>query len=65
VRMLVDRPELRREIGAAGRRTVEERYSMRRSAALFADVVYTVVGQTRTTEEVSQWEPKKSRNSVR
>lgn len=32
-------PALRRRIGEAGRRTVEDRYSMRAAAALFADVV--------------------------
>lgn len=39
LRLLVEDAELRRRIGWAGRATVEESYSMRRSATLFADVV--------------------------
>ncbi len=36
---LIDNLELRQELGAAGRRTVEDQYSMRRCAGLFAGVV--------------------------
>jgi glycosyltransferase involved in cell wall biosynthesis len=40
---LSERPDLRRQIGLAGRRTVEERYSMRGSAEKFETVVREVV----------------------
>jgi len=40
---LIDAPALRARIGAAGRRTVEERYSMRVSAAKFARAVRDAV----------------------
>jgi glycosyltransferase involved in cell wall biosynthesis len=40
---LAEKPDLRRQIGAAGRRTVEEEYSMRRSAAKLESVVRGVV----------------------
>lgn len=36
---LIDSTELRRDLGAAGRQTVEDQYSMRRCAGLFANVV--------------------------
>ncbi len=39
---LVDDPEERRRLGEAGRRTVEERYSMPKSAAAFATVLEEV-----------------------
>jgi glycosyltransferase involved in cell wall biosynthesis len=65
VRGLVESRELRQEIGVAGRRTIEERYSMRRSAELFANVVNEVVGQARSREDVSQWQAKKYRSDGR
>jgi glycosyltransferase involved in cell wall biosynthesis len=37
---LADSPELRRRLGTAGRRTVEERYSAESSAARFAEAVH-------------------------
>jgi glycosyltransferase involved in cell wall biosynthesis len=40
---LIDDPNLREVIGAAGRRTVEEQYSMRECAGLFAEVVRETV----------------------
>jgi glycosyltransferase involved in cell wall biosynthesis len=40
---LIDDPKLREFIGAAGRQTVEEQYSMRQCAGLFADVVRQTV----------------------
>ena len=43
---LIDDAALRQRLGERGRHTVEERYSMSRSAALFADVVRQTVGET-------------------
>ena len=43
---LVDDPTLRRKLGQEARRTVEERYSMERSAGLFARVVRETVEGT-------------------
>jgi glycosyltransferase involved in cell wall biosynthesis len=40
---LIDEPERRRRLGDAGRRTVEERYSMRASAASFGHVLRETV----------------------
>jgi glycosyltransferase involved in cell wall biosynthesis len=42
VQSLVDNRELRRRLGEAGRLSVEERYSMRKSAAKFEAVVREV-----------------------
>lgn len=42
---LADNPDLRRRLGEAGRRTVEERYSMHQSAAKFEVVVREVAEQ--------------------
>jgi glycosyltransferase involved in cell wall biosynthesis len=44
---LVASPDLRQRLGAAGRRTVEERYSKRHCAALFAQVVRAAVAGER------------------
>jgi glycosyltransferase involved in cell wall biosynthesis len=44
---LVDNPDLRRQLGMAGRRTVEERYSMRVSAAKFEGVLRGVAARRR------------------
>lgn len=44
---LVDNPPLRKRLGMMGRRTVEERYSMRRCADLFAGVVREAVDTRR------------------
>lgn len=44
---LGDSPELRRRLGAAGRRTVEERYSAESSAARFAGAVGQAVAKRR------------------
>ncbi len=48
--LLADSSTLRQTIGAAGRKTVEERYSMRQSANRFASVVYETLGRS---QEVS------------
>jgi glycosyltransferase involved in cell wall biosynthesis len=47
LRMLTESAELRACLGRAGRETVETRYSMRSSAAAFAEVVRSVVERTR------------------
>jgi glycosyltransferase involved in cell wall biosynthesis len=47
---LIDDPSLRARLGAAGRRTVEERYSMRRSARALAEVIRGEVGRARSDE---------------
>jgi glycosyltransferase involved in cell wall biosynthesis len=41
---LIDDPALRRKIGLAGRRTVEERYSTKVCASRFAEAVWSAVG---------------------
>jgi glycosyltransferase involved in cell wall biosynthesis len=41
--MLVDDSELRRRLGLTGRRTVEDRYSMKRCSELFANVIRQTV----------------------
>ena len=41
--LLIEQAELRRRLGEMGRRTVEERYSKRRCAALFAGVVRSTI----------------------
>jgi len=47
VTSLLDNPELRHQLGMAGRRTVEERYSMKQSAAEFERVIRDVVRRRR------------------
>ncbi len=46
---LIDNPNLRSRLGAAGRQTVEDHYSSKRCAARFAEVVREVVAQRRRT----------------
>jgi glycosyltransferase involved in cell wall biosynthesis len=41
--LLIEQAELRRRLGEMGRRTVEERYSKQRCAALFASVVKSAI----------------------
>ena len=43
IKMLIADPSLVERLGAAGRKTVEERYSMRRSAELFGQAVRSVI----------------------
>ena len=62
---LIARPELREKLGQAGRRTVEERYSMRRSAGMFAQVVRETVAEWGLSQESSQWDTKSSKSSAR
>src|SRR5262249_39883458 len=45
--ILVDNPDLCATLGHEARKTVEDRYSMRRCAALFADTVRQTVGRGR------------------
>jgi glycosyltransferase involved in cell wall biosynthesis len=45
LRKLHDQPELRRQMGAAGRRRIEEQYSLRRNVPLMAEVIRGVVGK--------------------
>jgi glycosyltransferase involved in cell wall biosynthesis len=45
ITLLVDNPGQRYQLGMAGRRTVEERYSMKKSAAEFERVIREVVGR--------------------
>lgn len=42
---LIDNPALRKKLGASGRRTVEQRYSMQQCATLFARVVREAVSR--------------------
>ena len=53
--LLIDEPALRERLGAMGRRSVEERYSMSRCAELFARVVReTVVEQQPSSATVEK-----------
>jgi glycosyltransferase involved in cell wall biosynthesis len=65
LRALVDDRQLRERLGDEGRQTVEDRYSMRRSAELFADVVRETVETKHPSKEVKEWQPNRSRNSGR
>jgi hypothetical protein len=62
---LIARPDLREKLGYAGRRTVEERYSMRRSAGRFAQVVRETVAEWDLKQESSQWDTKSYKSSAR
>ncbi|HZU81702.1 MAG TPA: glycosyltransferase [Polyangiaceae bacterium] len=50
---LADSPDLRRQLGAAGRRTVEERYSAESSAEKFAGAVRHAIGRARAPSPVA------------
>jgi glycosyltransferase involved in cell wall biosynthesis len=65
LQLLIARPDLREKLGYAGRRTVEEQYSMRRSAGRFAQVVRETVAEWRLTRESSQWDTKSYKSSAR
>ena len=53
---LLDSPALRERLGTMGRRTVEELYSMRRCAGLFAQVVRDAVGdRTRSVSNADKF----------
>jgi glycosyltransferase involved in cell wall biosynthesis len=47
--MLIDKPDFRRRLGVSARKTVEQRYSMRYSADLFAGVMRSVVNNAAVT----------------
>jgi glycosyltransferase involved in cell wall biosynthesis len=49
---LIDDVDLRRHLGMAGRRTVEQKYSMRSSAELFGDVIRTAGNTLATTQSL-------------
>lgn len=49
---LIDSATLRERLGRAGRQTIEERYSMRHCANLFAQVVGEVIGQGQVSSPV-------------
>lgn len=51
--LLVDDATMRERLGVMGRRTVEEKYSMRRCAGLFARVVRDAVGEEKRSESSS------------
>ena len=48
--LLIDDAAMRERLGAMGRRTVEEKYSMQRCAEHFASVVRATVGEETRTE---------------
>jgi glycosyltransferase involved in cell wall biosynthesis len=48
---LIDNPDLRRELGAAGRRTVENEYSMKQCASMFASVVRETLQEHHSTQK--------------
>lgn len=61
---LIEDAALRERLGAAGRCTVEERYSKAHAASLFADVVRSTVRDWQNKQEVKRWLPQKSKNSM-
>jgi glycosyltransferase involved in cell wall biosynthesis len=61
---LIDDAVLRRRLGAAGRRTIEERYSMRHCAAQFANVIRETVANHQAQKEVNRWYLKKSKSNA-
>ena len=62
---LIADPALREKVGMAGRRTVEDRYSMNQCAAAFARVVRETVEEWHLNQELRRWFPQKSKNSTR
>ncbi len=61
---LIDDAALRQRLGTAGRQTIEERYSMRHCAALFADVIRDTLAQHEAQRESKRWFLLKSKNSA-
>jgi len=61
---LIDDAGLRQRLGAAGRQTIEDRYSMRRCAALCATVIRDTVAKQTAPREVKRWFLLKSKNNV-
>lgn len=62
---LIDDAELRQRLGAAGRQTIEDRYSMKRCAALFAAVLRDTVTTQDAPRENTRWLLQKSKNNAR
>ena len=65
LKALIDDAALRRRLGAAGRRTVENRYSMQHCAAQFANVVRETVESHKLQTEIKRWSLQKSKSSAR
>ena len=64
LKALIDDAALRQRLGAAGRQTIEERYSMRQCASLFANVIRETVAKQNAQSEVKRWFLLKSKNNV-
>jgi len=62
---LVDNPALRQSLGAKGRRTVEERYSMRRCAEMFAKVVESEVRDQKSEIRSQRSEVRDQKSEIR
>jgi glycosyltransferase involved in cell wall biosynthesis len=61
---LIDDAALRQRLGAAGRKTIEEHYSMRHCAEHFAQVIRETLVRQNETKEVKRWLLQKFRNSA-
>ncbi|MBS1807109.1 MAG: glycosyltransferase family 4 protein [Acidobacteria bacterium] len=64
LKTLIDDVALRKRLGDAGRKTIEERYSMQRCAALFANVIRDVVTKHNTQVVNKKWFLLKSKNNA-
>jgi glycosyltransferase involved in cell wall biosynthesis len=64
LKALIDDAALRQRLGAAGRRTIENQYSMRQCAAQFAKVVQEVMAIHNTQKETKRWFLQKSKSSA-
>lgn len=52
--LLIEKPELRRRLGAAGRKTVEERYSLKVNAPKFLEVLRKAYGEAKVCAEFAE-----------